>query len=273
MTLDTQDIELTSSLEDYLKAIYKLSKEAPVVRVKDIAEYLSVSPPSVSETIQKLKSLSLVEHEKYSYITFTKEGIYQAEILLNRNNIIRKFLEQLLHLTPNKAKVEACKLEHSFSSDTLKQLVLFMEYSFLNSTSEAFHKYLKDRNSILTRRSEMKIAITTKGTQLNSEIDSRFGRAQGFIIYDLEKETSEVIPNTQNLNLSHGAGIQAAQNLINAGVSVLITGNVGPKAFRVLNSSGVKIYINAKGTVWEAINAYKQGKLEETSNANVSSHN
>ncbi len=109
----------------------------------------------------------------------------------------------------------------------------------------------------------MKIVITTKGTELNSAIDPRFGRAQGFIIYDLENETNEILSNEESLKLAHGAGIQAAQNVVDAGVSIVITGNVGPKAFRVLNSNKVKIYTKTQGTVLEAINDYKEGKLEE----------
>ena len=82
----------------------------------------------------------------------------------------------------------------------------------------------------------MKIAITTSGNDLNAPLDSRFGRAPKFLIYDLEAKTFEIIDNEQNLNAAQGAGIQSAQNIARLGAKALVTGHCGPKAFRVLGS-------------------------------------
>ena len=118
----------------------------------------------------------------------------------------------------------------------------------------------------------MKIAITSSGMNLESEVDLRFGRAMGFIIYDLEKDSYTYIDNKQNLNAAQGAGIQAGQNIVNQNVDVLITGNCGPKAFSVLLPAGVKIFIGAKGTVKNAIDKFKNNELQEASSANVEGH-
>lgn len=118
----------------------------------------------------------------------------------------------------------------------------------------------------------MKIAITSSGQNLDNEIDLRFGRSFGFIVYNLEDETFEFIDNNQNLNTSQGAGIQAAQNVVNQNVDAIITGHCGPKAFAVLSSAGVKVYTGAEGTIKEIIEKFKRGEIQETASADVEGH-
>jgi predicted Fe-Mo cluster-binding NifX family protein len=118
----------------------------------------------------------------------------------------------------------------------------------------------------------MKIAITTQGKNLNSEIDSRFGRAKGFLIIDSKTNEEKYIDNIQNLNAMQGAGIQSAKNIINEGVKILITGHVGPKAFKLLKSENIEIYTGAAGTVEETLKQFQNNKLEKAENADVESH-
>lgn len=109
----------------------------------------------------------------------------------------------------------------------------------------------------------MKIAITSHGEDRHAEVDSRFGRADYFIIYDQETATYDCLPNTQNLEASHGAGIQAGQSLAKTGAKVLITGHVGPKAFKVLDAEKITMYSigDLTGTVEEALSAFLAGNL------------
>lgn len=109
----------------------------------------------------------------------------------------------------------------------------------------------------------MKIAITSHGEDRDAELDSRFGRADYFILYDQETDTWESFPNTQNLEASHGAGIQAGQSLAKTGAKVLITGHVGPKAFKVLDAEKIAMYSTGDltGTVEDALAAFLAGKL------------
>jgi len=118
----------------------------------------------------------------------------------------------------------------------------------------------------------MKIAITSTGKNLDSAIDSRFGRAKTFIVFDTETDEFESVDNTQNLNAAQGAGIQAAQNLINTGAEVLITGHCGPKAFQTLDAGDVKVFYASKGSVKEVIAQYKNNELTEADNADVEAH-
>lgn len=118
----------------------------------------------------------------------------------------------------------------------------------------------------------MKIAITTSGSDLNAPLDSRFGRAPKFIIYDPDTGAFEVVDNEQNINAPQGAGIQSAQNISRLGVEVLITGHCGPKAFRVLEAAKIKIYNTTAATVSEAIDLYRQGKLTCMASADSEGH-
>jgi predicted Fe-Mo cluster-binding NifX family protein len=118
----------------------------------------------------------------------------------------------------------------------------------------------------------MKVVVTSQGKDLTSSVDPRFGRAKYFLVVDTEQDTLAVHDNAQNLNLPQGAGIQAGQTVVNLGVEAVITGNVGPKAFTVLQAGKVKIYTGVSGTVKEALAEFKAGKLKEVDNATVEGH-
>ena len=118
----------------------------------------------------------------------------------------------------------------------------------------------------------MRIAITSEGADLDSNLDSRFGRAAFFIIVDPDSRVFEVVKNSQNLNLPQGAGIQAGKTIVDHNVDAIITGHCGPKAFRVLQNAGVKILTGASGKVADAMEQFNQGKLETISEADVNGH-
>ena len=122
------------------------------------------------------------------------------------------------------------------------------------------------------RENRMKIAITSQGKELSSEIDLRFGRAKFLLVVDSETDDFEVYDNELNLNAVQGAGIQTGQNIANLGVEAVITGNVGPNAFKTLNAANVKIFLAEKQTVADAIETFKAGKLKEVDQANVEGH-
>ena len=81
----------------------------------------------------------------------------------------------------------------------------------------------------------------------------------------------QAIPN-ESFNAAHGAGIQAAQTVANMDVEVFITGNIEPNALNVISATGIKIVTRASGSVREAVEKYKSGQLQETSNPSVDGH-
>ncbi len=105
----------------------------------------------------------------------------------------------------------------------------------------------------------MKIAIPAQGNSLDMMVDERFGRAKGFIIFDTQTDTFQWIDNDKNMNASSGAGTKTAQAIIDANVQVLITNDVGPKAYQLLSGEGIEIFkIEEKMTVKDAITKFKQ---------------
>jgi len=118
----------------------------------------------------------------------------------------------------------------------------------------------------------VKVAFTTSEENLDAPFETRFGRAPKFLVYDLETEAFSMIDNQQNVNASQGAGIQAATTVARAGVSVLVSGHCGPKAFRVLSAAGIRIFTASAVTVREALDQYRAGKLAESSSADVEGH-
>jgi len=118
----------------------------------------------------------------------------------------------------------------------------------------------------------MKIAVTSHGKDLDSQVDPRFGRAAYIIIVDSETMDFEVLDNKENLNAFKGAGIQAASNIVDKGAELLLTGFCGPNAFKTLNTAGVKVADNASGTVREAVKAFLDGKMPLSDAANAEGH-
>lgn len=118
----------------------------------------------------------------------------------------------------------------------------------------------------------MKIAFTTSGDSLSAPLDERFGRAPKFLVYDTGDEAISIVDNEQNLNAAQGAGIQSAETVVKTGAKAVVTGNCGPKAYRVLSAAGIKVFnANAK-TVADALSQYRSGSLIEANAANVEGH-
>jgi len=118
----------------------------------------------------------------------------------------------------------------------------------------------------------MKVAVTSQGRELTSPVDPRFGRARYFILVDTETGQATAADNSQNLNAAQGAGVQAGRNVVELGAAAVITGHVGPKAFATLQAGGVRVYTGASGSVAEAIEQLKAGKLQQSTGADVEGH-
>ena len=112
----------------------------------------------------------------------------------------------------------------------------------------------------------MKIGISSTGQNSASLSDPRFGRCNIFAIYDMDDDTYRFIENKAQ-QASGGAGIAAAQQMIDEDVEVILTGNMGPNAYNVIISSGIKIYRTGNVPVEKAIQLFKEAKLEAISEA------
>ena len=118
----------------------------------------------------------------------------------------------------------------------------------------------------------MKIAVTSKGTDLDSQVNPRFGRTSYILIVDSEGFDFEVLDNKKNANALKGAGIQAASMISDRGAEVLLTGYCGPNAFKTLEAAKIRVANGASGSVRDALKAYLDGKLLLSDRPNVHGH-
>jgi predicted Fe-Mo cluster-binding NifX family protein len=107
----------------------------------------------------------------------------------------------------------------------------------------------------------MKICVTSTGPTMDASVDPRFGRCQYFVFVNSETMEYEAMPNP-GIGASSGAGIQAAQTVADKGAGVVITGQVGPNAIETLGATNISIVTGASGTVSDAIEQYKSGRLQ-----------
>ena len=117
----------------------------------------------------------------------------------------------------------------------------------------------------------MVITVSATAPNLEAEVDPRFGRCKYFITVDSETMQFEAVENSSAMS-SGGAGIAAAQSITDKGIEVVLTGNCGPKAHQVLSTAGIKVITGVSGTVQNAIEGYKSGNYQETTQPNVAAH-
>ena len=117
--------------------------------------------------------------------------------------------------------------------------------------------------ALLNTIQEPKIAFTTVGAGADSQVDSRFGRAQWVLIYDSASDEWQAIDNSPAVAKRGAAGVGAASLLVRRGVKVVITGECGPKALSTLAAAGVKVYDGSGRTAKQALADYRVGRLRE----------
>jgi len=119
---------LTPTMEDYLEAIYSISKEKRVVRVKNIAKKVGVKMPTVTNMLKSLNQKGFIDYEKHEYLELTQKGRKVGKEIDRRHQIIRNFLTDILKIDSVVADEEACKMEHGMSAETLDRLTQFIDF-------------------------------------------------------------------------------------------------------------------------------------------------
>lgn len=124
-------------MEDYLEAIYEIDQSRRAVRVKDVAQKLGVTMPSVNGALKSLEARGLIKHEKYDYIELTESGLHQASTVLSRHRMIFTFLKDILDVDTKTAQSDACKIEHVLSSSTIEKMTDYIDRSSTNKDSDS----------------------------------------------------------------------------------------------------------------------------------------
>jgi predicted Fe-Mo cluster-binding NifX family protein len=118
----------------------------------------------------------------------------------------------------------------------------------------------------------MKILITSKSNNENSEVDSRFGRCIHFALVDMDNGQIEFHDNSSNASGRQGAGVGAGKLASDLGAEYLLTGNCGPNAYKTLEAAGIKVIVGVSGTLKDAIQYFKDGKYTAINKPNVDGH-
>lgn len=117
----------------------------------------------------------------------------------------------------------------------------------------------------------MRIVVSADGADLEAAASPIFGRCQAFVFVDTETMDSEAVDNPAT-NAAGGAGIQTAQFVVEQAARAVISGRVGPNAFDVLQAAGVPVYSFESGTVRQAVEAFRAGRLSTTDSASADAH-
>jgi DtxR family Mn-dependent transcriptional regulator len=214
---------LSSSLEDYLEAIFNLTAGGEVARSKDIADSLKVAKSSVTGALKALAEKKLINYKPYGYVTLTPTGRTTAGQIARKHNIIKSFFVDILGADDTLAQEAACKTEHALGPDIISRLLDFTEFlttrngSGYNLAGE-FRNFHRNGNTRTDRVGHRK---TPPGTQM----------------------PLSAVPIGRTVRL---AGIDAADSIKSRLAAMGMVGNA--KIIVVSNSSPGPFVVNVKGT-------------------------
>lgn len=143
----SSELNLTPSLENYIKAIYILNLEKRIIRVKDIAERMNHKMPSVCSALKRLEVMGLIVYEKYEHIEFTVKGEIAGSCVSKKFDCLYDFLRKILMLEGPGIAAMACEIEHGVSHDVylkIERLIAFFEHekSLKEAWVQRYEKYL-----------------------------------------------------------------------------------------------------------------------------------
>lgn len=135
---------LSSSMEDYLEMIYRLSMDKGYTRINDLANALNVQPPSASKMVQKLADNNYMNYKKYGVIELTESGRQIGEYLLKRHEIIAQLLKII---GVNEGILEETeKIEHNLSTETVVRISTLVEFLKNEAILDELHKFQSNLN-------------------------------------------------------------------------------------------------------------------------------
>ena len=120
---------ISSSLEDYLEAIYEIYSEKHGVRAIDISKKLGVGRSSVTEALKSLAQKKLVNYSRYGVLSLTAAGETAAKNVIERHKTLYNFFKNILNLDEIEAQENACRVEHVLSEKAFLSLIDFVNNS------------------------------------------------------------------------------------------------------------------------------------------------
>jgi DtxR family Mn-dependent transcriptional regulator len=118
----------SKSIEDYLRAIYALSRNGKPISTSEIAEYFKIAPASVTEMIKKLSKKGYVKYSPYRGVHLARKGLQIAEKVTRKHRLLERFLHDVLRIKDEKVHSEACEMEHALSDEAEESLCRFLKH-------------------------------------------------------------------------------------------------------------------------------------------------
>jgi len=114
--------------QDYLKAIYGLSRNGDLVSTTEISQKLDVAPASVTEMLKKLAQDGYIKHSPYHGSTLTEKGLQEAQRVTRKHRLLETFLSDVLHIGKDRVHKEACQMEHALSDEAEESLCRLLKH-------------------------------------------------------------------------------------------------------------------------------------------------
>jgi DtxR family Mn-dependent transcriptional regulator len=196
--VEAERAQLSESLEDYLEAIYVLSRDKEYARVKDIAKARGVRTGSVISALRRLRDSGLIEYQQREYVSLTKTGEMAALRVYARHQMLSRFFQEVLRMPEALAEQDACAMEHGLSDEGLDRLVRLMEFLRVCPHSrddflEVFHRCSLTQDGMEQCGAECEL-LQPRASRARSEINAESPDGEGAMsVYDLKPgETARV---------------------------------------------------------------------------------
>jgi DtxR family Mn-dependent transcriptional regulator len=116
------------TVEDYLKAVYDLSKNGNPVSTTQISKNLNVAPASVTEMLKKLSEKNYIQYSPYHGTTLTIDGRRIAQKTVRKHRLLERFLYDTLKIDKLKVHNQACEMEHALSDEAEESLCRLLNH-------------------------------------------------------------------------------------------------------------------------------------------------
>jgi len=116
------------NIEEYLEALYYLTRNGENVNTTELSERLNVAPPSVTEMLQKLQAKGYVSYSAYQGTRLTPEGLKIGEKITRKHRLLERFLSDVLHIRKDRVHTQACEMEHALSDEAEESLCRFLKH-------------------------------------------------------------------------------------------------------------------------------------------------
>lgn len=138
----SENVRISSSLEDYLEAIADLIDANGHAHSKELADRLMVKMPSVTNALQALAARDLIVYKPHQPVVLTAAGAQAAAVIRKRHQELCRFFEEVLVLPHDEADATACRVEHDIDENVLQKLIFLTDFLAADADAAEVRKKL-----------------------------------------------------------------------------------------------------------------------------------